>query len=95
MKKFMFLHIGFETPTAEIMERWKAWFASIADRQVEQAGFMGGREISDDGTRELPWDRDAITGYNIIEAETLDEAEALARTNPYIGSIRVYELRSM
>ena len=93
MKKFMLLHFGFEKPTPEIMEAWKAWFASIAPRQVEQGGFSGGREISRDGTRELPWDREAITGFNIIEAEDLDAAEALARSNPFIESIRVYELR--
>jgi hypothetical protein len=54
-----------------------------------------GREISSSGTRDLPWGMDSITGYNIIEAESLDEAEELAKGNPYIASIRVYELRSM
>ncbi len=95
MKKFMFLHFGFEKPTPEIMEAWKKWFESVADRQVEQGGFSGGREISDSGTRDLPWNMESITGYNIIEAEDLDEAEKIARDNPYIASIRVYEIRQM
>ncbi|MBT8447473.1 MAG: hypothetical protein HKO62_02740 [Gammaproteobacteria bacterium] len=95
MKRFMLLHFGFEKPTPEIMEAWKNWFASIADRQVEQGGFAGGRELSAAGSRELAWDMEAITGYNIIEAEDLDAAEAIASTNPFIASIRVYELRSM
>lgn len=93
MKKFLILHVGFEQPTADIMGAWGAWFESIADRQVEQGGFKGGREISKDGTRDLPWDLDALTGYNIIEAESLDEAEGIAATNPFISSVRVYELR--
>jgi len=93
MKIFMYLHVGFEKPTDEIMQAWQAWFSSIADRQVEQAGFTGGREISKDGTRELPWDRECITGYNIIEADSMDEAEQLAQGNPFISSIRIYELR--
>lgn len=93
MKKFMFLHFGFEKPTSEIMNAWKAWFESISDKQVEQGGFSRGREISHNGTRDLPWDKEAITGYNIIEAENLETAEKLARSNPYIASIRVYELR--
>ena len=93
MKRFMFLHFGFETPTPEIMEAWRSWFESIADRQVAQGGFAGGRQISKTGTEELPWDMRSITGYNIIEAEDLDEAEKIARENPYIASIRVYELR--
>jgi hypothetical protein len=91
----MLLHVGFEKPTPEIMDAWKAWFASIADRQTEQGGFMGGREISKSGTRDLPWDMSSITGYNIIEANSLDEAEKIASTNPFIASIRVYELREM
>jgi len=44
MKKFMFLHFGFETPTPEIMEAWGKWFESIADKQVDQGGFGSGRE---------------------------------------------------
>ena len=93
MKRFMFLHVGFERPTAEIMQAWHAWFASIADKQVDQGGFAGGREISKHGTRELPWNRESLTGYNIIEAEDLEAAEKLAQDNPFISSIRIYELR--
>ena len=95
MKKFMFLHMGFENPTPEIMEAWMAWFESIADKQVDQGGFSNGREISKSGTKDLPWDMDCITGYNIIEAESIDEAEKLAQSNPFISSIRIYERRSM
>jgi hypothetical protein len=75
------------------MDAWKAWFASIADRQLDQGGFAGGREISRHGTRELPWSMESITGYNIVEAENIDAAEELARSNPFIASIRIYELR--
>ena len=95
MKKFMYLHFGFEQPTPEIMEAWMAWFESISDKQVDQGGFCNGREISKSGTRDLPWDPESITGYNIIEAESLEDAEKLAQSNPYIASIRIYELRSM
>jgi hypothetical protein len=38
---------------------------------------------------------ESITGYTIIEAESLDEAEKIAQENPYIASIRVYEVREM
>ena len=95
MKKFMFMHVGFEQPTPEIMQAWHAWFKLIADKQVEQGGFAGGREISKHGTKELAWNLDSITSYNIIEAESLDAAEKLAKSNPFITSIRIYELRSM
>lgn len=93
MSRFMLLHYGFEKPTDEIMAKWKAWFESVADVTVENAGFMGGREISHGGTAELAWDGEAITGYTILEADSLDEAERLASENPFIKAIRVYEIR--
>lgn len=94
MNKYLLLHYGFEQPTPEIMEKWNKWFELIADRMIDMGGFNGGREISNEGTKDLPWNIDSITGYNIIKAESLDEAEKIASTNPYISSIRVYELRS-
>ena len=58
-----------------------------------QRGFHGGAlEISASGTVDLPMGMESITGYTIIEAESLDEAEKIARDNPYIASIRVYEI---
>ena len=95
MKKFVLMHFGFEKPTPEIMKAWGAWFESIADKQVDQGGFAGGREISTAGTKDLPWGMESITGYNIIEAESIDEAEEIAKDCPYIASIRVYVMRSM
>ncbi len=95
MKKFVLLHYGFEQPTPEIMQAWGAWFESIADRTVDNFGFSGGREISATGTKDLPWGMDSITGCSIIEAESLDEAEKIAKECPYIASIRAYEVREM
>jgi hypothetical protein len=95
MKKFVLLHYGFEKPTPEIMKAWGAWFASIADKTVGNFGFAGGREISASGTNDLPWGPESITGCSIIEAESLDAAEEIARGNPFIASIRVYEVRDM
>lgn len=94
MKRYMLLHIGFEKPTPEIMEAWGQWFEAVKDRTVEHGGLRNGREISRDGTRDLNWDMEAITGYSIINAESLEEAEAIARDNPFIASIRVYEVAS-
>lgn len=93
MKRYMLLHFGFEKPTPEIMTAWKRWFESIADRTVEHGGFHGGaREVSHDGARDLVMGADSITGYSIINAESLDEAEQIARENPFIASIRIYEI---
>ena len=89
----MFLHYGFEKPTPEIMNVWGKWFEFIGDNMVDKGGFHGGAiEISDAGIKDLPLGKESITGYNIINAESLEEAEKLAKANPYIASIRVYEI---
>ena len=62
---------------------------------VDQGGFSGGKEISHAGTKDLPWGMESITGYNIINAENLEEAEKIAQGCPFIASIRVYEIRAM
>lgn len=92
MKRFMLLHFGFEKPTPEIMAAWRKWFVSVADKTVENAGLRDGREISGSGTAPLPMGLDSITGYTILNAEDIDEAARLAAGNPFISSIRVYEI---
>ena len=93
MKKYILLHYGFENPTPEIMAAWGKWFESIADRTVEHGGLQNGREITQAGPRDLPMGMDSITGYSIISAESLEDAESIARDNPFIAGIRVYEIR--
>ena len=93
MKKFIFLTIGFVTPTPEIMEAWGKWFETIADKMVDGGHHFGsGIEITLDGTEELPLGLDSITGYMLINAENLEEAEKIAKTCPIITGTRVYEV---
>ena len=95
MKKFMLLHYGFETPTPAIEEAWGTWFASIADRMVDSGSpFSGGREVSRGKTNDLPLGMDSLTGYTIISADNLDEAEKVAKGCPMIKFVRVYEMAS-
>ena len=96
MKTFVMLHFGFEKPTPEIMGAWGKWFESIKENLVDMGhvGFGEGREISSEGTRDLPLCSDSITGCTVVSAESLDDAERLAQGNPYIASIRVYEVRT-
>jgi hypothetical protein len=96
MKKFVFLTYGFEPPTQEIMDAWNNWFASIGDKMVDSGSPFGpGREITHTGTKELSHDLGAITGYLIINADSIDEAEKIAQDCPIITSVRVYEAMSM
>jgi hypothetical protein len=94
LKKFVFLTYGFEKPTPEIMAAWGQWLESIKDNIVDMGHLSGGREISKAGTKDLPLGLESITGFMIMSADSLDEAEKMAHSNPYISSIRVYELMS-
>jgi len=96
MKKFIFLYYGYVEPTPEIHEAWGKWFESIGDRLVDGGNpFGAGREITKDGTTQLSVDQEAITGYSIIRAENMDEAEKIAQSHPYITAIRIYEAMPM
>lgn len=93
MKSFLVLHYGFEQPTPEQMGEWNEWFASIADRQVDRGHLPGGRELTHSGTTDLPFGKDSLTGFTVIEAESLDEAEGLVKKCPIVASTKVYEIR--
>lgn len=94
MKRFVFLTYGFKKPTPEIMAAWNKWFESIKSNIVDMAGLGAGREISKSGTKDLPLGLESITGFMIVNAESLGDAERMAQGNPYVTSIRVYETMS-
>ena len=94
MKKFVLLTIGFTQPTPEIMESWMQWFKSIEDKITDQVGLRNGKEVTKEGITELPMDKDAITGYLVINAENIDEAIEIAQRCPMITSTKVYEVVS-
>jgi len=73
---------------------WGQWFESIEDHTIDNFGFSGGREISKAGIKDLPLGPESITGISIVSADSLEAAERVAKSNPYISSIRVYEVRS-
>lgn len=45
------------------MAGWNKWFASIADIQIERGHFPAGREVTGEGTEDLPFGKESITGY--------------------------------
>lgn len=93
MKRFVLIQIGFEQPTPEMMGEWEKWFQSIAEITVENVGLGPAIEVTREGTRELPFDRSAVTGYTVIEAESREKAVEIAQSCPFITGIGVYEIR--
>ncbi len=94
MKKFVLITIGFIQPTPEIMKSWNQWFKSIEDKIETQIGLRNGKEVTKNGVTELAMDKDAITGYLVINAGNIDEAIKIAQDCPLVTSTKVYEAMS-
>ena len=92
MKRFMLIHVGFLKPTPEIMAAWGKWFAQVAPQTIENIGLWNGREISQNGSADLAMGLDSITGCTIVSAESIEDAQQLAASNPFVSSIRIYEM---
>jgi hypothetical protein len=98
MKKFVLLYRGTrdQVPTEESTAAWIEWFASLGDKVVDSGNPFGpGREVSAGGTTELLPDADGVTGYTLINAQDIDEAEKIALSHPTVPSIQVYEAMPM
>ncbi len=95
MKKFVFLFIRYTQPTPEIMQSWMQWIKSVEDKVVDMGNGLGqGKEITKNGTIDLPMDLNAITAYMVFNADNINEAEKIAQSCPMITSVKVYEVRS-
>lgn len=96
MKKFIFLYKGYVTPTKEIGQAWMKWFEEVGDKMVDSGNPMSsGVEVKKDRVTDINMDMEALTGYSIVNADSKEEAIELAKTNPMINSVIVYELAHM
>jgi hypothetical protein len=97
MKKFVVLTFGFTPPTPEVQAAWGAWFSSAGPHLVDPGNPLGyGVELTTDGRHDLTLDSPSpLTGYCILNAADLAEAESIVATMPIIESVRIYEANSM
>jgi hypothetical protein len=96
MKKFIFLYKGYVTPTPEIGQAWMDWFSSVGDRMIDSGNPMsGGAEVTPEGVTPIVLGLESFTGYSILNADSTEEALELAKANPMITSVVVYELARM
>jgi len=97
MSKFVFLFKGlWPEPTPEVTEAWTSWFTEIGANLVDSGNPFGpGREVTDSATTDLPQGAESITGYTIVNADNIDEAEKLLANCPINTSVLVYETMPM
>ena len=85
---------GTEAEQQAVMEQWMNWFGALGASVVDGGNPFGmGKKVasdgavSDDGTA-------GLTGYSILDADSLDDAAAKAAGCPVLssgGTIDVYE----
>lgn len=107
MAKFILLYKGPATdmsamsPDAvqEEMGRWMAWYGGLGAAVIDMgAPFGAGASVVDDGSAGAPTD---LTGYSIVEADSLEAATAMTEGHPFIRentgdyAIDVFELHDM
>ena len=96
MKKYLVLYHDVWEPIPEVQDAWQAWFARVGDRFVDSGTPFGdAHEITRGGTRALTQADAPATGYSIISAASLEDAEGLFTDCPYGSSVRLYESKAM
>jgi hypothetical protein len=98
MKKFVLLYHGTrdQVPTEESTAAWIEWFGSLGDKLVDAGNPFGqGRKVSAGNTTELAPSAEGVTGYTLINAQDIEEAEKIALSHPTVPAILVYEAMPM
>ena len=104
MAKYMMVYKGdatdmsdmTEAQVGEVMAAWSAWMQSVGPALADIGTPFGpGISIVDNGTMGTPT---ALTGYSIVEADSMDAAQSLASNHPFLSdgkgdfAVDVYEL---
>jgi hypothetical protein len=103
MAKFVLAYRGGSVPESEAdqqatMEAWMGWFGSLGDAVVDGGNPFGAstsRTADGPGGNGAP---SALTGYSIVNADSLAAASELAAGCPVLsagGSVDVYEAMPM
>ena len=67
----------------EGMKPWMAWAEKCGDRLVDMGTpLIGGQKVTSKGT--LPSEKE-VTGYSILQADSMDEAADLLKGHPHLG----------
>ena len=82
---------------AKQMTRWQAWLDGLGDAVVNPGTPLGkSRIVSSDGVSD-DGGSNALTGFSILEADSMDAALEMAKECPFleIGTIEVAEVMKM
>jgi hypothetical protein len=97
MGKYVLAYKGGGIPQTEeeqkrVMDAWMAWYGSMGDKVVDVGNpFGASTAVGGNGTS-------GLTGYSIVNADSLEDAASIAGGCPILadgGSVEVYETVAM
>lgn len=104
MAKYLFVYHGATAPTneAEIkktMDAWGAWFGSMGKAVIDGGNPVGkSSTVHSNGSVTNDGGANPVSGYTLIEAPSLSDAQAMAKGCPILaagGSIEVAQAMDM
>ena len=103
MSQYVIVYLGGDPPSSpeegqQHMSKYMDWLSSLGDSAVSPANpLTDTRTVNSDGTV-TSGGKTAMSGYTIIEADTMDAALSIAKICPFLdtgGSLEVSELMDM
>lgn len=103
MSKFVIVYLGGEQPSSpekgqKHMAKYREWLASLGDKAVSPANpFKNTHIVNADGSVNAG-SGTTMSGFTIIEADSMEEALSIAKACPFLeikGSLEVSELMTM
>ena len=103
MPQFVLVYVGGKHPSSpeegqKHFARYMEWLSSLGDAAVSPANpLQNTNTVNPDGSVS-PGGNSGISGYTIVEAESMDAALAMAQSCPFLeidGSLEVSELMQM
>ena len=103
MPQYVIVYLGGDQPSSpeegkQHMAKYREWLSSLGDSAVSPANpFKNTSTINPDGTV-TPGSTTSMSGYTIIEADSMEAALSIAKGCPFLdidGSLEVSELIQM
>ena len=104
MAKYLFVYHGATAPTNEVeikktMDAWGAWFGSMGKAVIDGGNPVGkSSTVHSNGSVTNDGGAYPVSGYTLIEAPSLSDAQAMAKGCPILaagGSIEVAQAMDM
>ena len=104
MAKYLFIYHGGSMPetddeVAAVMDAWGQWLGSVGNDLVDGGNPVGpSSTVNPDGSVTGDGGANPASGYTLIEAATLEDAQAIAKKCPVLvagGSVEIAEAIDM